>query len=85
MYVLYDMRTYLCDYMFGSINIRMRRTDARLRRTDAHNIKLYIYIYDDDGDGWIGWILDGEYVCFDGFLDGFGGGLGCFLDHPGLI
>ena len=45
MYVLYDMRTYLCDYMFGSINIRMRRTDARLRRTDAHNIKLYIYIY----------------------------------------
>ena len=23
----------------------MRRTDARLRRTDAHNIGLYIYIY----------------------------------------
>ena len=51
----------------------MRRTDARLRRTDAHNINLYIYIY-NDGDGWIGWILDGEYACFDGFLDGFGGG-----------
>ena len=30
-YVMYDMRTYLCDYMFGSINIRMRRVDARLR------------------------------------------------------
>ena len=52
-----------------------------------HIISNYIciYIYDDDGDGWIGWILDGEYVCFDGFLDGFGGGLGCFLDHLGLI
>ena len=37
----------------------MRRTDARLRRTD-HIISDYIYIYDDDGDGWIGWILDGE-------------------------
>ena len=23
----------------------MRRTDARLCRTDAHNIELYIYIY----------------------------------------
>ena len=27
-----------------------------------------------DGDGCFGWILDGEYACFDGFLDGFGGG-----------
>ena len=67
--------------MFGSINIGMRRTDARLRRADAHNIKLYIYIYDDDGDGWIGWILDGEYVCLDGFLDGFGG-VGMFFGSP---
>ena len=33
----------------------------------------------------IGWILDGEYACFDGFLDGFGGGLGWFLDDLGLI
>ena len=23
----------------------MRRTDARLCRTDAHNIELYIYVY----------------------------------------
>ena len=33
----------------------------------------------------IGWILDGEYACFDGFLDGFGGGLEWFLDDLGLI
>ena len=75
LYVMYDMRTHLCDYMFGSINIRMRRTDARLRRTDAHNIKLYIYIYDDDGDGWIGWILDGEYACLMFFWMGWGGSM----------
>ena len=64
--------------------VRMRRTDARLRRTDAHNIKLYIYIYDDDGDGWIGWILDGEYACLSFFLDGFGVGP-WFLDDPEWI
>ena len=33
----------------------------------------------------IGWILDGEYACFDGFLDGSGGGLGWLLDDLGLI
>ena len=54
--------------------VRMRRTDARLRRTDAHNIKLYIYIYDDDGDGWIGWILDGEYACLSFFFGWVWGG-----------
>ena len=43
-----------------------------------HIISNYIYIYDDDGDGWIGWILDGKYECLDGFLDGFGGGWDVF-------
>ena len=61
----------------------MRRTDARLCRRDAHNIELYIYIYDDDvdddddddgddRDGWIGWILDGTYACLMFFLGGLG-------------
>ena len=58
----------------------MRRTDARVRRTDAHNIVLYIYIYIciyiyDDGDGWIGWILDGEYACLMFFWMGWGGSM----------
>ena len=50
-----------------------------------HIISNYIYIYDDDGDGWIGWILDGEYACLSFFfLDGFGVGP-WFLDDPEWI
>ena len=85
LYVMYDMRTHLCDYMFGSINIRMRRTDARLCQTDAHNIKLYIYIYMMmmGMDGLDGYWMENMCVLMV-FWMGLGG-LGCFLDHPGLI
>ena len=48
-YVVHDMYTYLWHYLFDPIILQMRRTDARLRRTDAHNLEI---IY-DDGDGWI--------------------------------
>ena len=36
-----------------------------------HIISYNIYIY-HDGGGCIGWILCGEYACFDCFSDGFG-------------
>ena len=39
-----------------------------------HIISNYIYIYDDDGDGWIGWILDGEYACLSFFFGWVWGG-----------
>ena len=43
--------------------------------TDAQNIDIYIlYIY-DDGDGWIGLILDGGYVCLMFFWMGWGGSM----------
>ena len=64
MYVLYDMRTYLCDYMFGCVE------QMHVCVEQMHIISNDIY---HDGDGCFGWILDGEYACFDGFLDGFGG------------
>ena len=63
MYVLYDMRTYLCDYMFGCVE------QMHVCVEQMHIISNDIY---HDGDGCFGWILDGEYACF-GFLDGFGG------------
>ena len=63
------MCTYLCDYMSGPINIQMRRTDARLRRTDAHNIKVYIMMemggLDGKYAGWMfffGWVWDGFWM-----------------------
>ena len=36
-------------------------------------------------DGLDGYWMDndGDYACFDGFLDGFGGGLGWLLDDLG--
>ena len=56
----------------------MRRTDARLRRTDAHNLK-YIIVMDMDGfDGYwtefmsVLWILDGFWMVLGWFLDGLG-------------
>ena len=36
-YVVSYMYTYLRHYLFVPIIIQMRRTDARLGRTDAHN------------------------------------------------
>ena len=58
----------------------MRRTDARLRRTDAHNFQvLYIIMMDMDGfDGYwtefmsVLWILDGFWMVLGWFLDGLG-------------
>ena len=48
--------------MFGSINIGMRRTDARLRRADAHNIKLYIYMMMMGTDGLDGYWMENMCV-----------------------
>ena len=69
------MCTYLCDYMSGPINIQMRRTDARLRRTDAHNIKVYIMMEMGGLDGY--WMENMLVGCF------FWMGLGWFLDDLG--
>ena len=77
LYVMYDMRTHLCDYMFGSINIRMRRTDARLCRTDAHNIKLYIYMMMMGMDGLDGYWMENMCVLMV-FWMGLGGGWDVF-------
>ena len=65
MYVIY---MYLCHFFFGPIIIQMRRTDARWRRTDAHNLKVYC----NEGYGRIWWIFDGNYACLMGFCVGFG-------------
>ena len=46
---------YVCYFLFGPISIEMRRTDARLRRTDAHNLKLYC---NDDMDGFGGYWME---------------------------
>ena len=42
--------------------VRMRRTDARLRRTDAHNIKLYIYMMMMEMDGLDGYWMENMLV-----------------------
>ena len=61
----------------------MRRTDARLRRTDAHNLK-YIIVMDMDGfDGYwtefmsVLWILDGSGMVFGWLRIDFDG---CLMD-----
>ena len=42
--------------------VRMRRTDARLRRTDANNIKLYIYMMMMGMDGLDGYWMENMLV-----------------------
>ena len=55
----------------------MRRTDARLRRTDAHN-SLYIYIYHDGGGSVDGYCVESMLVLIV-FRMGLGGRGGMFF------
>ena len=59
----------------------MRRADARLRRTDAHNLK-YIIVMDMDGSDGL-WMELCMLVDFGWVLDGFGMVFGCIL--PGFL
>ena len=75
---------YLCHFLFGPIIVQMRRTDAWLRCTDAHNFTVHC----NDGYGWFWWIYDGNYACFMVFgwvLDGFEMVFGWFrIDFDGF-
>ena len=82
LYVCFVWYAYISLWLYvSSFNILLRRTDARLRRTDAHSIKWWISWW-----GWMFWVDIGLRICLFWWLFGWvWGGLGWFLDDLGLI